>query len=381
MQKKLLALAIAGAMAAPLAAQAQGSNVTIYGSLKPSIDFVDTGDESGVSVQSNNSLIGFRGSEDLGNGLKAIFQLESQLSFDERNDDLAGNDDGQWVRRDSWVGLQGGFGSVVIGNMFAAYKRSTDFVDPFADSIGDYNNIVGAFGSGGDEFNTRFKNAVHYTSPNWGGFSLQATYGLRGDEPEDDADGFEDDGSDGDDSFSISGTYTWGPVTLAAAYEDQSESGGQDVTAWKIAAGYKFGATTIAALYANEDFGNRGFGATLDAIIDGDSLERDVFAISVKHSIGKIDLGASFVWADEFDGFDDSGATGWAVGATYNMSKRTSIMALYALVDNDDNAGYGFDSGYDAGSFSDPTDEDEDATSPVLGEKIKGFSVRLRHNF
>ncbi|HKY01221.1 MAG TPA: porin [Burkholderiales bacterium] len=357
MQKKLLALAIAGAMAAPLAAQAQGSNVTIYGSLKPSIDFVDNGDESGVSVQSNNSLIGFKGSEDLGNGLKAIFQLESQLDFDERGDTDAG--DGQWVRRDSWVGLSGGFGSVVIGNMFPAYKRSTDFADPFADSIGDYNNIVGSLANGADEFNTRFRNAVHYTSPNWGGFSLQATYGLRGDG---DGDGFEDDSDDvEDDSFSVSGTYVWGPMTLTAAYEDQADSVGEGTKAFKIGAGYKFGNTTLAALYAKENFGDVG----LD-----DDLEHDVFFASIKHAIGKIDLAASYTWADEFDAIEDSGAQAFAVGATYNLSKRTSIMALYALVKNDDASFYGFDSGYDP--FVDADGEADD---------VSGFSVRLRHNF
>jgi predicted porin len=381
MQKKLLALAIAGAMAAPLAAQAQGSNVTIYGNLKPSIDFVDDGDESGISVQTNNSLLGFKGSEDLGNGLKAIFQLESALDFDERGgqeaecdgDDVAvGEDldcgvDGTWVRRDSWVGLSGGFGSVVIGNMFPAYKRSTDFADPFADSIGDYNNIVGAFESGEDTFNGRFTNAVHYISPNWGGFSLQATYGLNGDG---DDDGFEDDSDDGeDDSFSVSGTYVWGPLTLAAAYEDQGEVEGvaddfNSVKAWKIGAGYKFGNTTLAALWANEDFG------TNDA---DEELERDVFFFSVKHSIGKIDLMGSYTWADEFDGIDDSGVQGYALGARYNLSKRTNIMALFAMVDNDDEAFYGMDSGYDAGQ--------DDADENITGEKIKGFSVRLQHSF
>ena len=379
MQKKLLALAIAGAMAAPLAAQAQGSNVTIYGNLKPSIDFVDTGDESGVSIQTNNSLLGFKGSEDLGNGLKAIFQLESQLDFDERGDiggEVDGDEassDGNWVRRDSWVGLSGGFGSVVIGNMFPAYKRSTDFADPFADSLGDYNNIVGAFESGADEFNSRFRNAIHYISPNWGGFSLQATYGLRGDG---DDDGFEDDSDDGDDdSFSLAGTYVWGPLTLTAAYEDQGDVGADtdgdgdddrftDAKAWKIGAGYKFGNTTLAALWANEDFGDDD---------NTDSRERDVFFFSVKHSIGKVDLLGSYTWADELDGIDDSGAQAIALGARYNLSKRTNVMALFAMVDNDDEGFYGFDSGYDAGQ--------DDNDDNIVGEKLKGFSVRLQHSF
>jgi predicted porin len=259
MQKKLLALAIAGAMAAPLAAQAQGSNVTIYGNLKPSIDVVDNGDESGTSMQTNNSLLGFRGSEDLGNGLKAIFQLESQLDFDDRGEQGADDDgvvDGTWVRRDSWLGLEGGFGQVIFGNMFAAYKRSTDFADPFADSIGDYNNIVGAAFDGEDDFNLRIRNAVHYASPNFSGFQVLATYGLHTDA---DGDGFEDDSDDPDnDTFSIAGTYTWGPLNFALAYEDKGTTGGgDDRKALKAAVGYKFGNTTLAALWANEEFSHQ----------------------------------------------------------------------------------------------------------------------------
>lgn len=345
MQKKLLALAVAGAMAAPLAAQAQGSNVTIYGNLKPSIDMVDNGDESGASVRQNNSLIGFRGSEDLGNGLKAIFQIESEVAFDERGADPTS----VLGRRDSWLGLQGGFGSLVIGNMFPAYKRSTDFVDPFADTIGDYNNVFGIEAFDGDGFNDRFRNSVHYISPSWGGFVLQATYGLNSGSP------FEDDGDNN--SFSLAGTYTWGPLTFAAAYEDQDDRVGEGTKAWKLAVGYKFGSTALAAMYASENFGDFG---------GGDDRERDLLFLSVKHSIGKIDLAASYLWADEFDDADESGADAWAVGVVYNFSKRTNIGAYYARVGNDDNAFFGFDSGYEPSA---------------AGENVSGFSVRMQHSF
>lgn len=142
MQKKLLALAIAGALSVPLAAQAQSSNVQIYGVLNPSVDFIDNGDDSGAVMSNNSSRIGFKGSEDLGNGLKAIFQLESAISPDERT--------GTWTGRDSWAGLSSAsFGTVRVGAMFTAYKSSTDYVDVFGDTVGDYNNIVGAYGAAG----------------------------------------------------------------------------------------------------------------------------------------------------------------------------------------------------------------------------------------
>jgi predicted porin len=365
MQKKLLALAIAGAMAAPLAAQAQGSNVTIYGIMQPSVDFVDNGDESGTSMSDNNSRLGFKGSEDLGNGLKAIFQIESAIDLDDREGELL-------ARRDTWAGLSGSFGSTTFGLMFAAYKRSTDFVDPFADTLGDYNNIVSAFRDGGDTFNSRFTNAVHYTSPKWGGFQLMATYGLGGDA---DDDGFEDDSDDDDDdSFSLAGTYAWGPMNFALAFEDQGSNtenqagtgDDADVRAWKLGASYKFGNTTIAALWANEEFGYVDSDGDDDGLRDLEPGERDVWFLSVKHVMGKVTLAASYTQADDFDDIDDSGVKAFAVGAVYGFSKRTNVGAYYVDLSNDDNAHYGLDSGYSPSGF---------------GEDLNGFSVRLRHTF
>src|SRR5690606_38078804 len=104
-------------------------NVQIYGLMQLSVDRVDNGDETGTSMAPNSSRIGFRGSEDLGNGLKAIFQLESSVNPDERT--------GGWTGRDSWVGLaSNSLGTVRVGSMFTAYKSSTDYADPFGDTIG-----------------------------------------------------------------------------------------------------------------------------------------------------------------------------------------------------------------------------------------------------
>ena len=349
MRKKLIGLAVASALAAPLAVQAQGSNVQIYGLLQPSVDFVDNGDDTGTSMADNNSRLGFKGSEDLGNGLKAIFQLESAVDFDDRSGT-------GWTRRDSWVGLAGSFGSLVAGTKFTAYKSSTDFIDPFGDTIGDYNNVFGVPAFDSDGFNDRFTNGLHYTSPNFGGFNVALTYGLNEDA---DSDGLENDGGDNnDDSWSAAVTYKLGGVTLVAAYEDQENRIFENTKAFKVGGGYTFAfGTTITAMYAKEDFG--------DAPGIGD-LKRDLAFVAAKHKLGNIDLMASFTWADDFDDLDDSAAKAWALGAAYNFSKRTNIGAYYAQVSNDDNAGFGFDSGYA------PSD---------VGENVKGISIRMRHAF
>src|SRR4030065_2031242 len=87
MKKNLLALAVAGAFVAPVA-MADPSNVSVYGIANVSYDRVDNGDSgatSGVTnnkISSNASRLGFKGTEDLGGGLKAIWQLESSINFD-----------------------------------------------------------------------------------------------------------------------------------------------------------------------------------------------------------------------------------------------------------------------------------------------------------
>jgi len=90
MNKKLVALAVAGAFALPLAAEAQTANVTLYGRLNMDLEFVRGTQADGSNptvnrVSSNSSRFGMRGTESLGGGLNAIFQIESNVSGDTGN--------------------------------------------------------------------------------------------------------------------------------------------------------------------------------------------------------------------------------------------------------------------------------------------------------
>lgn len=371
MRKKLIGLAVAGALAAPFAAQAQGSNVQIYGLLQPSLDFVDNGDDDGHFIQDNNSRLGFKGSEDLGGGLKAIFQLESRVNFDER-----GDGGGRWMNRDSWLGLAGGFGSLTVGNHQSAYVRSSAFLDPFADTIGDYNNVMSVYGVGQLDFNNRFRNSVYYTSPTFGGVQILASYALR-------SEGFDDDGPgpdpDDDNTWSIAATWKSGPVALVAAYERQKGAsnpvlGIADADPWGVKLGGSLKVLPTTTLYAMVD--------RLDTDTDAD--ERWAYYLGAKHSMGSIDLLANVMYARGSDGGlvydpdedpttpnvtlgDDDGALAFSIGAVYNFSKRTNIGAYYSRVDNDDDGIYGLDSG-----GYEPSD---------VGETVQAISVRLRHSF
>ena len=116
MKKKLVAVAVAGVLGAPLAAHAQTANVTLYGRLNLTFEAVNGKQPDGSNptvtrLSSNSSRFGLRGTESLGGGWNAIFQIESSLNPDSGSGTLAG--------RDSFLGFQGGFGLVRIGRFHA----------------------------------------------------------------------------------------------------------------------------------------------------------------------------------------------------------------------------------------------------------------------
>jgi len=176
MKKSLIALAIASAVSAP--AFAATSNVDVYGVLNLSLNYVDPdanipattiGQDTSTSITSNASRIGFKGTEDLGGGLAAIWQIESGFNADEQTGTL-GN-------RNTFVGLSGGFGTVLMGNHDTPMKLLGRLVDNFGDTMADSRNILGASSAGGlSAFDLRTKNTVAYVSPNWSGLTMAAAY-------------------------------------------------------------------------------------------------------------------------------------------------------------------------------------------------------------
>src|SRR5512139_2804236 len=171
MKKSLIALAVAGAFAAP--AFAATENVDVYGKMHVSVSVFDntadsipgdpaTRGTSDLQFSSNASRIGFKGAEDLGGGLNAIWQVESGVNLDEGSGSLAS--------RNSFLGLKGGFGTVLLGNHDTPLKLVGRAVDLFGDTMADSRNVMG----GGSD--TRAKNVVAYITPDFSGFSVAAAY-------------------------------------------------------------------------------------------------------------------------------------------------------------------------------------------------------------
>jgi predicted porin len=230
-QKKLLAAAVAVACVAPLAAQAQ---VTVYGKLYPQVNHYTISGAtaagapvstlsapasgadsfSGNVMESSNSRIGFRGKEDLGNGLSAFFQLETAFAVD---DGTLNNT--ALFNRDTFVGMGGGFGTVKLGRMDTVYKNLGDTLSFLGISSGNFvaiSNILSARGFGGNSahrFHERLANTVMYETPEFGDFQALVGYSLgevAGDNKERSA-------------ISTGVKYEAGPLYLAVAYEQHND--------------------------------------------------------------------------------------------------------------------------------------------------------------
>lgn len=189
MKKSLLAMALMGAFSGAAFAQ---SNVVIYGTLDAGIH--KTSNSANTAIQEggrDNSKLGFRGQEDLGNGLKALFHLEIRYEVDTGNIERSTR---PLFQGQSRVGLQGGFGTVRLGRALTSLQETTTQFEPWsgmpnvagfqtdlmvagyrAAVSGSGSDPLGAAGNSGN----RFANALWYNSPVFNGFQLNLNLGSK----------------------------------------------------------------------------------------------------------------------------------------------------------------------------------------------------------
>lgn len=284
MKKKLIALAIAGAMTAPMAAMAETS---LYGQLNMELQSWD----GNLQTNSYGSRLGFKGSEDLGNGLKAIYQIEGGLniSLNGGNGNISG--------RNSFLGLAGDFGTVILGRHDHPYKLATLAFRPMGDTMAD------RAGFHADQF-LRTDGVLAYVSPSMGGMTVAAavvpTHKVTGSD---------------DLAYSVMASYGAGPILVNVAYDAVEDAGADNVMMAGVR--YDFGMGTVGVMYESFDLAD-------DTHI----------TVPVTFKIG----GTSYVRA-MVKMRDNADSTDFAVQAGTNMSKRTEAYALVATVnDNDMNA-------------------------------------------
>jgi len=380
MNKKLVALAVAGAFALPLAAQAQTANVTLYGRLNVDFEFVKgrtcatatapvagapgtvagcnptptTDNSSNPTVNrlsSNSSRLGVRGTESLGGGLNAIFQIESSINGDTNAGNLGG--------RETFVGLQGSWGKATVGR----FLMPEDDLHPIFGNAPTLTTSIlstaalwaqGPLNKAQGGFDARTGNSLRYDSPNFSGFTGALQYSTR------DSSGNADSGDNGDHASELRHAnvvggnliYANGPWNAGVAFEHNKDVRGAGLsdTDWTVTGAYDFG--TIM----------QGFGLRLALVYErtkydtptGD-LKRDFWGAS-----GTIPVGGGKVYlfygragkgkGSAADGTfvgglvkgPDTKSDQYEVSYSYSLSPRTLLYAGYVKINNEANAKYEF---------------------------------------
>ena len=254
MQKKIIALAVAAL--ASTAAFAQ-TNVTIYGiadaSVSATTNLGATTGQTGFKVNSgtlSTSRIGFKGVEDLGNGLKALFTLEYGLAID----DNTGIGTGTNIARQQFVGLTGGFGTVIAGRLQTTGLDFTVAGSALGGSapLGATNVATATAGTGlinGTQMITglygRQSNAVAYVSPSFGGVVVAYNHARITEA----ALSTNTTDSHGD---LISVGYDNGPISAGAIYTKATMANtlaNDNLKEWGLRAGYDFKVVKLQATY------------------------------------------------------------------------------------------------------------------------------------
>ena len=373
MKKSLLALAALSAIAGSAFAQ---SSVTMYGIADVGIVH-ESGNPAGAvnkltSGVSAGSRLGFRGVEDLGGGLAALFVLETGINYDTGgNAQLAStaNPSGAAFGRQTFVGLKSAnVGTLTMGRQYNPYFKTINAVDPFGTGQeGNSGNIMVFTGSNG-----RSANSIQYVSPTMGGFSGELLYA------------FGEAAGDTHAARVINGalSYVNGPILARVAHQRQNNpNNALDVARNTIFAfNYDFGVAKLQTAYAlargPRSIANGpetvGFNAAAGIpfrpapAIPLSSTDADVrdFLIGTTIPVGAGTILASYIRRqDRTDAHQN--ANQFAVGYEYNLSKRTALYTAFSRINNDNGAGY------TVGNAGDLT----------AGSGDHGFSAGIRHTF
>jgi predicted porin len=403
MNKKLIAAAIAAAVAAPTAALA--NDVTIYGVVHASIDYRtdsynytedfwsgrewirdysenDEGATDGFDIASRATRIGFKGTEDLANGLKAIWKIEVQADIADLGGSCLGNPFNSnttantlinapiflgsggigsptinqgganakcstsdwWSARNAYIGLAGGWGTFLVGRHDTPYKMTTQKLDLFADTLADWNSTIGMV-------DIRINSAIAYVSPSFAGFSVAGAlvaphvYAISGNDIAD-ADGLAE-------AWSVAATYDANGFFASLAYEDIGS------TWWEAQYGLPG-----AGLTDNQKFraglGWTGMGFTVGGVYEQeeniggiDNWDAERWQVSAGYTFGNTTLKAMYGQGDWDTGnwaylgsdssYDYRGRTAgdvdaWAIGLDHALSKRTKAYVLYTQMNYDWNS-------------------------------------------
>ena len=363
MKKSLISIAALAALSNVAIAQ---TNVTIYGLVDAGI-VSERGGAAGTDTKltggvGSASRLGFKGNEDLGGGLSAIFVLEEGVLIDTGAQDSTG----QAFNRQSYVGLKSTeAGTVTLGRQYTMlYNALGQVADPFGTGYaGTAKNLFPVAGA-----DTRASNAVVYSTPNLNGFSADAMYSL-GEQAGDASAGRQ---------FGLGLNYSNGPLNTRLVYNNRnSDTAATATTAFVshdigrnvlLAANYDF--TVVKGFFAyGSDKGfnsaplnnaTNAYGYKVAPVASTDSNDLLIGATVPVGPAGTVMV--SYINKNDKTALNQD-ADQWALGYTYALSKRTSTYVAFAKIKNKNGAGYTV------------------GNNTEVGTGDKAFNLGIKHTF
>jgi predicted porin len=385
-----------------------------------------------------SNRFGIKGSEDLGNGLKAIYQIEVGVNFDTNNNLVNNNDTFYW--RNTFVGLAGDWGTALIGRHDTPLKISTAKLDLFADTLADMNATIGFQ-------DLRADSAVAYISPSFSGFQFSAAIVPAGGSTGIGAQNINSDQING--GWSAAGIYKNGPFYASAAYESLNEEmfmntatsmngcapytytaaaftgyagalgnatvfncaqPGDSFNKWRFGLGLlDWNGFSLTGIYEQQENIPTGVSsvmfsdaslAPLSYVLPTNPDKRELWQIQAGYSFGNVMLKAMYgqttysgdpligslqgfgenngnmsVYRNLLDDYYNGQTSSWAIGADYNFSKRTTAYILYTATSSDQGDLPVLTTGVGPGAVA------VNANNGVSSQEWDGFSIGLMHSF
>jgi len=381
MQKKLLALAVAGALV-PAAAFAQ-SSVEIYGRANLSLgNWKATGSTLGNDLKSrmrvvdSGSRVGFRVNESLGGGMRAFAVLETGVNIDSgtnlsQNGSSPNTSSGFWTSRDSYLGLGGGWGDVRLGRQSIWWSNGViaqtgaNYIDTAADGLITGHMVAAPV--------TRQSSVISYNTPTMGGFNASFSYSPHDQEAASFTGGAQEAGS----IWGITGRYTSGALRGQLDWATRRNVGnvdGVDRNGLKLGLGWAYAP-----------------GAQISGIVGQLQNESPItenkvrfWLLNWEHMFGQMQLLAQLFKSGDIDNdilgdLDETGVTGITLAAKYFLSKRTGVYVSLNTIKNDDAAwadhtGGGFSSGPGSAAVT-------GLQAANAGADVRNIAIGVIHNF
>lgn len=333
--KSTLKFLIASTAAVTLHPALGQSTAILYGRLTTALEHASGGERRVSRLSNYRSVLGLRGEEDLGGGLRAVWQLEGAVALDTG---------GGWLsNRDTRVGLAGPWGTAFLGAWTLPYTGATSAFDPFYPTTAGYMSIMGNGSaaiadhlSNTSAFDRRQSNQIQYWSPTVAGFKLSLAYGLN--------EGIVT--KSGGRPWLTSGslTYESGGLLIATAAEYHHAYQAKDTSdrAVKFGVAYRVGAARVSAVAEHLRYGT----AT-------GKLARTAWYVSATYRTGRGVIKAAYGRASDGRGGATetvgavrsgraTGAAQFSLGYDYELSSRTTLFALASRFENRRDATYDF---------------------------------------